>query len=83
MSKRTYFYEVKFTVKGAGEFPIDMLRYDSCYPLSQEDVNKFWWDEVREVTLISVKRCKSGPTEGRWNSFGWKVIEKNGGHKRA
>lgn len=82
MTKRTYFYEVKFTVEGHGEFPYDMLRYDCCHPLSQDDVNKLENDNSREprrVTLVSVKRCKTGPTEGRWNSFCWKVVEKDGG----
>lgn len=27
-----------FTVRGRGEFPLDMLRYDSCWPRSGEDV---------------------------------------------
>jgi hypothetical protein len=26
-----------FTVEGAGEFPVDMLRYDRCFPISYED----------------------------------------------
>jgi hypothetical protein len=30
-------YPVTATVEGAGEFPIDMLRYDACWPASERD----------------------------------------------
>ena len=29
---------VRFTAVGCGPFPMDMLRYDGCYPLRSEDV---------------------------------------------
>lgn len=29
-----------FTVSFRGAFPLDMLRYDSCYPLGSDDVDK-------------------------------------------
>lgn len=31
-------YTVRFKVKGSGDFPVDMLRYDRCYPVSAKDV---------------------------------------------
>jgi hypothetical protein len=64
-----------FAVLGTGQFPLDMLRYDSCYPKSQDDTGEMERsflprnrDEHR-VTLVGAKE----PTVGRWQSFGWVV----------
>lgn len=62
----------KFTVSGRGTFPFDMLRYDCCYPHSPQDVTKLDGRGLREVTLIAAKPV--GPTNRRWNSFGWDVV---------
>lgn len=64
----------KYTVAGKGYFPVDMLRYDCCWPASQEDV-----PELRDFTDRTATRritlCGLGtPTTGRWNSFGWMVL---------
>ena len=73
---------VKFTVRGAGQFPLDMLRYDCCHPHGSDDVRQMEHDRsIREVTLVRV--CMSSTawarqyavTEGRWASFGWTVID--------
>lgn len=32
-------YLTRFTVKGDGRFPFDMLRYDSCFPVGPRDVD--------------------------------------------
>jgi hypothetical protein len=73
-------YYQTFTVKGNGEFPLDMLRYDMCFPESQEDAtiiaNSFQsaMFEHWHVTIgrhIRVKNDK--PTIDRWHSFGCKV----------
>ena len=67
-----------FTVQGRGQFPLDMLRYDSCYPATQQDVVVMEDREVeREVTVERTldswtKAWK--PTFGRWESYGWKVV---------
>lgn len=59
-----------FTVKGKGSFPIDMLRFDQCWPRSPHDVTAMLNDhEERSVNL----RGLAGPTSGRWASFGWYV----------
>ena len=69
----------KFTVKGNGAFPVDMLRYDGCFPRTTEDAIKLCADshdrlERREVTLIMPVDSKDRmPTTGRWNSFCWTV----------
>lgn len=66
----------RFTVKGSGVFPLDMLRYDVCYPQEQEDAFKILESpDVRTVTLIKpVDDKNSTPTPARWQSFGWEVI---------
>lgn len=67
----------EYTVEGRGEFPFDMLRYDQCWPKREsEDVVNMapshpgMRREVRRVTLVGTH----SPTEGRWESFGWKVL---------
>jgi hypothetical protein len=68
-----------FTVEGNGEFPIDMLRYDSCRPYAEYD-SKLIADGAYvsgRRRLILAKDADSvnwHPTYGRWESFGWKVI---------
>jgi hypothetical protein len=66
-------------------FPIDMLRYDSCWPMRQEDVANITHsldvrtrsDQGTTMTLVSYSDTKHSakPTEARWLSFGWRVGE--------
>lgn len=70
-----------FKVKGKGRFPIDMLRYDHCFPLQSDDAAKiaatfehYYSDETVEITLVSYFGKPNYPTEGRWASFGWTVF---------
>lgn len=65
-----------FKVTGKGYFPVDMLRYDHCYPADSESATKLLRShngasflEPRTISLRSLK----APTVGRWESFGWKV----------
>lgn len=71
-----------FTVRGRGEFPLDMLRYDMCFPagathqiaskrrlMSQDALAP-----EREVVLQRVTDGPWTPTEDRWRSFGWHVV---------
>lgn len=68
----------EFTVVGKGEFPFDMLRYDSCWPKSEtRDAAMLApyrkgeaYREGRRITLVGLRE----PTEGRWESFGWRVL---------
>lgn len=64
----------KFTVEGRGYFPLDMLRYDACYPATSEDATNLAAKDFRKVTLISTIIAE--PTAGRWQSFGWQVTDK-------
>lgn len=61
-------------------FPLDMLRYDGCYPADPSSVDNIDWSldperkldgYIHKVKLISTV----APTVARWASFGWTVIE--------
>ena len=73
------FYTFKAT--GSGEFPVDMLRYDGCYPRTTEDACNLKLGELdrkgkRTVELVMVVDSKDRmPTERRWESFGWSVSD--------
>ena len=63
-------------VEGAGSFPFDMLRYDSCFPYEQED-SRMLEDHHRERRRVVLLRrgVNDGPGETRrWASFGWRVV---------
>lgn len=68
-----------FTAIGSGIFPIDMLRYDECYPVTSMDANAIAesidqdtrYNEVRRIRLRGSMRF--GPTVRRWESFGFTI----------
>jgi hypothetical protein len=77
-----------FTVIGTGEFPADMLRYDSATaatPHDQRIIDAAYenpdsagvlWDgtrlRVNRVNLVTTDR--HAPTVDRWRSFMWRVV---------
>lgn len=70
---------ISFTVEGSRQFPLDMLRYDACWPAGSEDVDKVAttrddpdYRTARRVRLTSQTRAI---TPDRWASFGWKVVK--------
>lgn len=72
---------IKFAVSGRGVFPIDMLRYDACWPLRGEDVHQIELPSTelrntqdRIIWLKTSGRVDPRPTKARWASFGWHVI---------
>ena len=71
---------VHFTVIGTGRFPIDMLRYDGCWPFQSSDAvaieNSFKTIRPPDPESHTVRlegTCK--PTVARWRSFGWDIKE--------
>jgi hypothetical protein len=73
-----------FTVRGKGEFPFDMLRYDCCHPHTGEDSAQMsipMGDDrknPREVELLAYTDNRYWtPTTGRWNSFMWPIVDKS------
>jgi hypothetical protein len=77
-------YEATFRVRGSGEFPFDMLRYDCCYPINETEARRMSWAECdsSEVRTVELRRkaCKlrcdaENITPARWQSFGWRVLQ--------
>jgi len=74
----------RFTVEGRLQFPLDMLRYDACYPSDSEDVHAIHAtmdvksrieQSSRGVPFrITLVTRYPGPTKERWSSFGWRVV---------
>jgi hypothetical protein len=73
----------EFDVSGQGRFPIDMLRYDRCSPASEADSSIV--ERTFDLRAARVAGQAQGnqmvrlvgphpPTEGRWQSFGWRVM---------
>lgn len=73
----------KFTVRGSGQFPTDMLRYDSCWPadpVSAGHIAGHIMDDSagrRDVVLCSINP-RSLLTPDRWRSFGWTIVGYDG-----
>lgn len=69
----------KFTVNGNKTFPLDMLRYDACWPADSETIDSISisyrdredYTTPRSARFLSTRK----PTEGRWASFSWPVIK--------
>ena len=57
----------RFEVSGRGAFPVDMLRYDICYPSGCISAADLLGDHQRTISFDSTKE----PTVLRWNSFNW------------
>lgn len=72
----------RFTVEGAGEFPLDMLRTDQCWPANADDVAgvaaHYGMAEpagIRARTVTLETSGKHAPNRSRWLSFRWRVID--------
>lgn len=72
-------YLQKFRVEGSGQFPYDMLRYDGCFPAHESESPLLGREQTGEFRQVELHRyielARTLPTFGRWNSFGWRVIE--------
>ncbi len=69
----------EFSVIGHYPFPIDMLRFDSCYPQREIDAAFIVEcaehpDRRYEIRLQTRSASNSVPTIARWASFGWRVL---------
>jgi len=62
-------------VSGNGVFPLDMLRYDSCWPHGQLDAIALVSQGQRSVTVArwSHSKTNDGWNAARWQSFGWSL----------
>jgi hypothetical protein len=84
VSRRTIY---EYYATGQGDFPLDMLRYDQCWPTSTDDAFNLLNDDHQCAgqhlyqspnRLRSIRLQSYGePTIERWSSFGWSVgVEK-------
>lgn len=70
------FYYHEFEVEGQGRFPIDMLRYDRCFPVTEADSRKIYDTKSRQYNKILLGAFAHRgwmPTSFRWKQFGWLV----------
>lgn len=65
------------TVVGEGAFPLDMLRYDQCWPAQQGDADAIESQGRRSIMLAKHQRGPSNPgwSPERWSTFGWTLQE--------
>jgi len=67
-------------VEGKGPFPTDMLRYDMCWPSTTDDaitIDSLCSGDTPPSCLVQVElRGARGYSPARWESFGWKVINR-------
>ena len=75
-------YRQEFEVSGGFSFPVDMLRYDCCFPADETQsaiINRSFEGErgaPLTVRLARYTRNDFAPiTPERWQSFGWKVTK--------
>lgn len=74
-----YKHACEFTITGAGHVPVDMMRYDRCTPLTQEDAAKMNPEYKQPFGSYSIQMIRftetqaDKPTIARWASFGWQV----------
>ena len=65
---------IRFKVEGSGVFPLDMLRYDECWPLSGADSGIIHESGKRIVELRGLDPSGGRPTRWRWLSFMWPLV---------
>lgn len=61
-------------------FPIDMLRYDHCFPRTTEDSDALGFayrEKLGSFIEVSLQGSHS-PTKTRWESFGWTIVVRSG-----
>jgi hypothetical protein len=77
-------YRQEFEVRGEGDFPFDMLRYDRCWPAREGEDTAYmakahYQREKLPLRTIKVVRYvfhrQEMPTSDRWKSFWWEVVE--------
>lgn len=68
----------QFTVSGNSRFPMDMLRYDKCWPADTTSalgiLRTAAEDEYETFTFV-MHTWSVGITPDRWRSFGWTVTD--------
>ena len=66
---------VEKSFRGNGSFPLDMLRYEACWPATSSDAVAIGCDfETRTVTVRTLATQEKPWTIERWRSFGWEPV---------
>lgn len=75
-------FKSRLAVHVTGPGVIEMMRYDTCYPATEEDAHKLirvcGGDGSPDDHLVVFMRsaaADNAPTEGRWRSFGCRVLD--------
>jgi hypothetical protein len=74
-------YRTFAVVSGKNVFPVDMLRYDQCFPYGSNDVYGLFESTAEETGIFSLILAqdsaspKGNWTPDRWRSFGWTLHE--------
>src|SRR5947207_2454707 len=66
-------YSHSFSVRGSGSFPVDMLRYDACFPGTNEAVDGIMpLDRDHDTRTVALRHHSTDrkwqPTKERWYS---------------
>jgi hypothetical protein len=73
-------------VKGLGDFPLDMLRYDGAWPRTEMDTGVIAATmygrggprlsrEERDNLVVEITGTSPGGPSCRWPSFMWRVVD--------
>lgn len=65
---------IEYQMQGSGDFPFDMLRYDLCWPATEQDSRLLPTDRHPYTGRVITLKGLKPPTQGRWASFGWVVV---------
>jgi hypothetical protein len=79
---------IRQTFAGRSSFPVDMLRYDNCYPVSELDSNTIasslrargFGNDGHEFQVTVETTSRFEFTLARWESFGWKPVNLESQH---
>lgn len=77
----TQMFREEFSVTGTFQFPVDMLRYDACFPA--DETQSAYIESTRHAPALPVtvrlarytRRDMAPVTPDRWKSFGWTVLD--------
>lgn len=76
MSKKQEWTRTFAVVRGSGDFPVDMLRYDACFPatehMSHVIQNRI---DCRHVIVARYTGQPGNWTPLRWRSFTWTFLD--------
>lgn len=72
-------YLRQFSVRGSWPFPIDMLRYDACWPADETASGALEAltrdkDAVGVIEIELKSNSPSAPTRRRWQAHMWHVV---------